>query len=461
MSRVFFTDVARLTVDSTALEGQPDLYEFNVETEKVTDLTADHNHPENSHLEHADVQGLVQGASEDGSYVYFVANGVLAPGAVPGHCGGNAAPGATCNLYLRHAGVTTFIAALSTGDQRWREESGSREQDYVTARVSPNGRWFTFMSDRSLTGYDNRDANSGEPDEEVFLYDATSKRLTCASCNPTGARPVGMFVSTNGHEIGPLVDRLSIWGNHWLAATIPSWGYVSFIIGSYPYQTRYLNNDGRLFFNSDEGLVPQDVNGEMDVYEYEPEGVGDCTNASATFGEAADGCVGLISSGGSAEESVFIDASESGNDVFFLTAARLRPEDFDTELDMYDAQVCSDGSPCLPVPPASPPPCTTGDSCKPAPTPQPTIFGAAPSATFSGPGNVPFGSAPTVASTRSLTRAQKLARALRACQHKHEKRKRQACVRQARKRYPGKPIAKRSAAPGVRSTVGAKRGSAK
>ena len=29
------------------------------------------------------------------------------------------------------------------------------------------------MSERSLTGYDNRDAASGKPDEEVFLYDTT------------------------------------------------------------------------------------------------------------------------------------------------------------------------------------------------------------------------------------------------------------------------------------------------
>ena len=28
------------------------------------------------------------------------------------------------------------------------------------------------MSDRSLTGYDNRDATSGKPDEEVFEYHA-------------------------------------------------------------------------------------------------------------------------------------------------------------------------------------------------------------------------------------------------------------------------------------------------
>jgi hypothetical protein len=29
-----------------------------------------------------------------------------------------------------------------------------------TARVSPNGDWLTFMSQRPLTGYDNHDAKS-------------------------------------------------------------------------------------------------------------------------------------------------------------------------------------------------------------------------------------------------------------------------------------------------------------
>ena len=58
------------------------------------------------------------------------------------------------------------------------------------------------MSERSLTGYDNRDANSGVPDEEVFLYDADTGRLVCASCNPTGARPVGLFEG-NGYRGKP------------------------------------------------------------------------------------------------------------------------------------------------------------------------------------------------------------------------------------------------------------------
>lgn len=390
-SRVFFVDSSQLTTDSTSVTSNgstEDLYEFDVETGKLTDISVPLNHGE-----HANVQGLVQGASEDGSYVYFAANGVLAPGATPAHC---STPGATCNLYMRHGGVTMFIAALSSQDQRWSEELFSSKLRDVTARVSPNGRWFAFMSERSLTGYDNRDANSGAPDQEVFLYDASTSRLRCVSCNPSGARPVGLFEPST--LPGPLVDRLDVEAEHWLAATVTGWPMMG--QGSYVYQPRYLSDSGRLFFNSNEALVPQDVNGVMDVYQFEPEGEGDCTNQSVTFAELLAGCVGLISSGGSAEESAFMDASANGNDVFFLTAARLRPEDFDNSLDMYDARVCTGSSPCLPVPAAGPSSCVTGDACKPSSSPQPSVFGAPPSATFSGAGNV-IAPAPTVVKAKS------------------------------------------------------------
>lgn len=439
--KVFFTDTARLTRDATSVSGSPDLYEFNVETGEVTDLTVDTNPGE-----HANVQGLVQGASEDGSYVYFAADGVLASGATPGSNCDDQLASATCNLYVRHAGVTTYIATLSGSDQGWGNEIALERLGYVAARVSPDGRWFAFTSDRSLTGYDNRDAVSGEPDEEVFLYDASTTRLRCVSCNPTGARPLGMLGPKVGTEHpGPLVDRGKIWEDHWYASLIPGWEPESNTGTGSVYQARYLSNSGRLFFNSSDALVPRDVNGTMDVYEYEPEGVGDCAQKSTTFGGAANGCVNMISSGSSDEEAAFVDASENGDDAFFLTAAKLRPEDFDSALDLYDARVCSLGSPCLPTPAPVVPPCVTGDGCKPAPTPQPGIFGAAPSATFSGIGNVSAASTPSVTS-RSLTRAQKLAAALRACKRKRGKRKRAVCVREARKRYASKPSGKRSSA---------------
>jgi hypothetical protein len=147
-----------------------------------------------------------------------------------------------------------------------------------------------------------------------------------------------------------------------------------------------------LFFDSADTLVPQDTNGKEDVYEYEPEGVGGssgCTGASATFSKASDGCVGLISSGASSEESAFLDASETGDDVFFITASKLVDGDVDGAYDVYDAHVCgSEGVACT-TEALVPPPCTTAESCKAAATPQPLIFGAPSSATFSGAGNLP------------------------------------------------------------------------
>jgi hypothetical protein len=193
----------------------------------------------------------------------------------------------------------------------------------------------------------------------------------------------------------------------WLAANIP--GYTGYTVDTAIYQSRYLSNSGRLFFNSADALVPKDVNSQWDVYEYEPEGVGaqsghPCSPAAASGsstyrpartyniegrpGEEGPGCTSLISSGTSSGESAFLDASESGGDVFFLTTSRLLPQDVDSSLDVYDAHECTSESPCLPPAAEALPPCTTEASCKAAPSPQPQIFGAGPSETFTGPGDL-------------------------------------------------------------------------
>ena len=296
------------------------------------------------------------------------------------------------------------------------------------------------MSERSLTGYENRDANSGVPNEEVFLYDANTGRLVCASCNPTGARPVGLFES-NGYEEN-LVDYAKNWQDRWLAANIPRWDSTD--LSHALYQTRYLSSNGRLFFNSSDALVPADVNGKEDVYQYEPSGQGSCQgaghgqSASVIYSEAAGGCVGLISAGTSTEESAFLDASESGGDVFFLTSSRLAAQDTDTSIDVYDAHECTASSPCAPPAALVPPPCATGDACKPAPTPQPAFFGAPSSATFSGAGNIgSSGSLGVAVAPRSSRSAQKLAKALRACK-KRLKRERASCRSRARRKYGAK-----------------------
>jgi DNA-binding beta-propeller fold protein YncE len=486
-SKVFFTDNERLTPESGAQEQRPDLYVAEITIRaghltlaSLTDLTALRDEGADIvMLERNERGGGVMGASEDGSYVYFVANGVLAPGAARGHCEGPkdaARPaGTTCNLYVRHYDEATeeweptrFIAALSSEDAPDWGIVAPGDFGYLTARVSPDGSYLAFMSERSLTGYDNEDMSSkrkGERlDEEVFLYharhDSEPESLVCASCNPTGARPSGVFdpgltLGGTAEGLGLVVDRTEIWSvhtseeghaavDHWLAGNIPGWTNSG--ENTAQWQSRYLSDSGRLFFDSADPLVPlatplrnemvegdeQNV-GVENVYEYEPGSVGGCGSAG--------GCVGLISSGASPHESAFIEASESGNDVFFLTAERLAPQDFDTNFDIYDAHVCEAGSPC---PSAVTPPrekCEESDTCQgsEAPYSPGSAAEASGTAVFSGAGNLVLPKQEVLPEKKVvspvLTRAQKLAKALKACRKDKKKSKRLVCEKQARKSY--------------------------
>ncbi len=381
-SKVFFLDSEPLTADSKlppteAVHGGVgnDLYVYDTEAKTLTDLTVDRDGSEP-----ANVQDEMLGASEDGSVVYFVATGVLASGAEAG----------ADNLYVVSEADSMWsaprlVAVLSPEDgPDWGVGTGGTvgTEGMLTSKVSPNGRFLAFMSDRDLTGYDSRDVSSGQPDEEVFLYDQASDRLTCVSCDPTGARPAGVF--DPGDEDPLDSDRAALWSGRWLAADLPTGDHVN-RFASMAYQPRYLSGEGRLFFNSFDSLVAQDTNGRADVYEYEPQAIGSC--------EQAGGCVSLISSGTSSQESTFLDAGgmgpggAEGEDVFFLTASRLVLQDYDTSQDVYDAHVCSSAVACVSAP-VAPPECSSGDSCKAAPSLQPTIFGAPSSATFSGSGNI-------------------------------------------------------------------------
>jgi hypothetical protein len=232
------------------------------------------------------------------------------------------------------------------------------------------------MSERPLTGYDNRDATSGQRDQEVFLYDGAAGKLICASCNPTGARPSGRQGPPG--VPGALVDDTENWKNRWYAANIPGWTNVDNQHAL--YQSRYLSDSGRLFFNSSDALLPADSNGTEDVYQYEPLGIGSCEAETATYSPVSGGCVDLISSGTSDKESAFVDASASGEDVFFLSSAKLGPADVDTALDLYDARVGGGAAP-----PVEPVECS-GDACQlPAVPPNDQTPG---SLTFNGAGNV-------------------------------------------------------------------------
>jgi hypothetical protein len=430
---VFFTDTQRLTTNSGAATSNPDLYECTVVTEgegephcALNDLT-----PANGG-EAAGVQGLVFGGSDDGGRVYFVANGTLGSGPsasgeqpVKGNCGTSSGV-EECNLFVSDEGRVSLVAVLSGDDAGdWGSASAATLQK-LTGSVSDDGEWLVFMSDRELTGYDNHDVVSGRSDEEVYEYRVGSG-VVCVSCDPSGLLPSGVEYGKLNNDVAG-GDRVWPLGQ-WIAASVPGW--TPFRLEEAQYQPRYLSQSGRVFFNSSDGLVPSDHNGTEDVYEYEPPEVGSCTTTSASYSSTSQGCIGLVSSATSGEESGFLDASESGDDVFFLTAAQLSHRDTDTSLDVYDARV--DAAP--EAEPARPVECA-GDACQtPVAPPEDLTPG---SLTYHGSGNPLVSPAPgpaVIPKAKPETKAQKLTKALGACHRERAKARRKSCEKTARRKF--------------------------
>ncbi len=304
-----------------------DLYRFNATTNVATKLTSS-----------ADVQGVL-GAASNGSNLYYLRSGGLYRCAAANAAAANGCDGAT------------KIAAVA--------DASNYPPATGTSRVSSDGTKLLFESTTSLEDhnantYDNTDLVTGEPDTELYLYDAATG-LACVSCNPTNGRPIG-------------------------SSTIP--GAVKNGAGptaTIAYKPRvFADNGKRIFFTSADALAPTDTNtqgssgkGVSDAYQWEAQGEGSCTRA--------EGCTALLSSGRDSTPSLFADASEDGNDAFFLTGASLIKSD-PGAIDLYDARIGGgfsepgEGIPC------------EGDSCQALP-PEPTE----PTLTtlLSGPGNPP------------------------------------------------------------------------
>jgi hypothetical protein len=363
-------------------------------------------------------QGLA-GQSEDLSRVYFVDTAVLDETA---NAQGAKAQTGRDNLYAWHEGTRVFIATLLEAD----DSAGTIHAfgDWVaapeqrSAEASPDGRWVAFLSEAELTGRGNvgsctRTLNKKDeyeeapgPCREVFIYDSVSGKLACASCNPTGARPVGnsFLPSINAEE--------------WIS------------------QPRYLSDSGRLLFDSRDSLSPADTNnGVEDVYEYEPAGIGSCMRTG--------GCASLISGGSGATDSNFLAMDPSGKNVFFTTRDQLVRSDRDQLIDLYDAR---EGGGFATESEPAPQGCR-GEACQQqsSSTPSALVEPVPGSFTFVGSRNMiqPLPSAPVKPRAKALSRAQQRARALKACRKKPRK-ARASCEKSVRRQYAAKARARKT-----------------
>jgi hypothetical protein len=200
---------------------------------------------------------------------------------------------------------------------------GGNEAPYST----PDGEFLLFASG----GVDGEPRGAGH--NELYRYDHASGSVICVSCGPGpgNAPPKGnAFTGTTTAGEAAL--------HHFTTPDLTP-------------ETILMSDDGsRVFFDSTASLVPQAVNeGVVNVYEWEADGAGACTQDL--------GCTYLISQGDSSSHSLLIGASSDGSNVFFLTHAELLPQDTDTSDDIYDARV--DGG--FPAPTESAP--CLGDTC--------------------------------------------------------------------------------------------------
>jgi hypothetical protein len=314
--------------------------------------------------EGAFVRGVSR-VSEDGSHVYFVAEGKLTGEPRGGGCladlsaaelaeeeekrEGSCRPKKNAaNLYVYNTitGKTAFIGTLLPADAEDWEQKDARPVD-----ATPDGRFLVFTSSADLTPGDIDDV------PQVFEYSAEAETL------------VRVSIGQNGH------------GSDQYGATIV---YPEYIGSQNPApQLTSVSDDGSLVvFQSSDALTPTALQGLPNVYEYR------------------NGVVSLLSDGqdrtyqlGEVPSTALVGMDGSGNDIFFTTADRLVPQDGDTQQDVYDARVDGGFAPLV-----APITCE-GDGCQGA-------LGSAPAFLTNGSTDQAAGEQVVEASTPERTRSK-------------------------------------------------------
>ncbi len=288
--------------------------------------------------------------SEDGSHVYFVSTKRLTPvatGAVSGQqnlYGWNSATGVSFIAVVTPEDVAgqVFNEGTSFGLGLWVAGTGGPAND--PSRTTPDGRVIVFESHGDLTDYD-----SGGHSEVYRYAEGESPALRCLSCSPAL-----LPAASDAHlQVARIADSRA--GTN----------------GMTPAHN--VTPDGNaVVFQTADSLVPEDVDGVDDVYEWQAPGKEQCAHPA--------GCLALISSGHSSEPNFVFAVNRSGQDVFFTTHDLLLAADQDTTVSIYDARI--NGG----FPEDAPAGCS-GDACKGQPASPPTLTTPG-SMAGSGPGNV-------------------------------------------------------------------------
>ncbi len=228
---------------------------------------------------------------------------------------GQGAPGAQ-NLYVYRKGAVHFVAALNddaycigVGEEAFfpSRKEGCSNGALGRLQVTPDGRYAAFITTTRLTEYDN------EGHAEMYRYDAETGEVRCMSCRPDNAPPSSEVLGSMGG--------------------------------------RFITDDGRVFFDTEDALEPRDTNEGKDTYEYVD---GHPQLITTGTGEGGRG-IGFTS------ESVpgFYGVSADGTDAYFGSFETLVGQDRNgSALKFYDARV-GGGFAFVPLPQ----PCAAADEC--------------------------------------------------------------------------------------------------
>lgn len=268
-----------------------DIFDFDVEAEEAKEVVG------------TGEASLVY-VSPDGSHVYFLSEEELVPGK-----GTPANP----NLYVWDGTSTKFVGTVTAEDVAHSENEGfqpfaglklwaeveptpvAQNKNFLTdtARTTFDGKVLVFESRAQLTSYPN------EGHAEIYRYETESEELDCISCSPS-------------EPSGEADSNLVFLRNEGALTTL------------YPMvEISNLSADGKsVVFESKDALLPADVNGVRDVYQWK------------------EGTLSLVSTGHSSLPSGVVGVSSTGQDIFFQTAESLIAQGQDQGIyAIYDARV--------------------------------------------------------------------------------------------------------------------------
>jgi Tol biopolymer transport system component len=245
-------------------------------------------------------------SSADGSRVFLATSEGLVPGDTDG----------ANDIYLRHEGTTTLITA------------GTEAKPASFADASTDGTRVFFTTAEALVAGDENEAT------DVYLWEGAAPQLltsgTCCGSNFGAATPDGaVIVFTTLEQLVPEDEDSAVdVYEQTVSGGVPRLASIGTVGGNGSSSARFnrVSADGdRVFFTTDEVLLPTDFDDDDDIYS---------RDLDAEETKLWTPPPGLCPS--TSCDAILVETSGDGLHAVFQTEERLTAEDIDSEADVYE-----------------------------------------------------------------------------------------------------------------------------